>query len=124
MAPTRPLPRSKHPPGNLYPLTEACPRCMEAILVQFRSGLSGEEGARVKKKREAAFREIPGLLQVFFLEPRAENDLAAFFVFDSDQSLEAFLETDVVQRTPEEMKVKGELDRTRFEVTSTLYELD
>lgn len=97
---------------------------MEALMVQFRSNLSGEAGEQVKKKREAAFREVPGLLQAFFLEPRAENDLAAFFVFDSTESLEGFLETDVVKRTPDEMKVKGELDRALFEVTSTLYELN
>lgn len=76
----------------------------------------------MKEGRIAAFRDVPGLVQAFFLEARDVDEIAAFFVFDSEESLETFLASDLVAETPEVMKVQGDLKRGRFEVTETLHE--
>lgn len=95
---------------------------MEALLVRFTSSLSEEELWKTVEERKPSFREVPGLVQKFYLEPRSGAGIGGLYVFDSPESLEQFRKTELARSIPEAYAVEGQPDMDRFEVHSTLYE--
>lgn len=95
---------------------------MEALLVRFRSSLSEDELWETVEERKPSFREVPGLVQKFYLVPRDGEGIGGLYVFDSPESLGAFRETELARSIPDAYAVEGEPDVDRFGVHSTLLE--
>jgi len=65
------------------------------LLVRFKSSLSREELETRYRARMPEFRAVPGLLQKHYLHDPSSDEWAGLYLWDSPESLEAFLESDL-----------------------------
>jgi hypothetical protein len=73
---------------------------MIASLVRFRSDLTDEDVQRRFEERADRYRELPGLVQKIYLRFRETGQFGALYVWDSEQSLAAFRETELARTIP------------------------
>jgi hypothetical protein len=71
------------------------------LIVRFRSKLTPDELEKRYKDRLPAFREQPGLLQKYYLRGPDSGDWGGLYLWDSQASLDAFLETDLRKSIPD-----------------------
>ncbi|HZE03819.1 MAG TPA: YdhR family protein [Solirubrobacteraceae bacterium] len=70
---------------------------MIVSIVRFRSRLSAEEVQGLFERRAQQYREVPGLAQKIYLRFRDTREWGAVYVFDSEQSLARFRESELAQ---------------------------
>jgi heme-degrading monooxygenase HmoA len=73
---------------------------MIASLVRFRSDLIDDEVQRKFEERADRYREVPGLVEKIYLQFRESGEYGALYVWDSDESLAAFRETELARTIP------------------------
>jgi heme-degrading monooxygenase HmoA len=78
---------------------------MIASLVRFRSDLIDDEVQRTFDERADRYREVPGLLEKIYLQFRESGEYGALYVWDSEQSLAAFRETELARTIPAAYRV-------------------
>ena len=86
---------------------------MIVSLVRFKSMLSNEEVQRTFEERADGYRQVPGLAEKIYLRFRETGEFGAVYVWDSDESLERFRETDLARSIPDAYQVEG---TTSFEL--------
>jgi hypothetical protein len=90
--------------------------------VRINTRLAHEEVRRIMEERAPRFREVPGLVQKYYgYEPNG-GAFCGCYIFDSEQSRRAFLESELARTIPaayqaEEMRVEA------YEVLFPLYEV-
>jgi hypothetical protein len=75
-----------------------------AVYIQFvklKSGLSDSEVRRIMEERAPQFRAIPGLLQKYYAREAATGAYAGIYVWDSEASMRAFLDTELRRTIPQ-----------------------
>ena len=89
--------------------------------VRFITRLPKEEVQRLFEERAPRYREVPGLLQKYYGYEPSSGAFCGCYIFDSEESRQAFRRSELSQTIPEVYKV----DETRvegYEVFFPLYE--
>lgn len=89
------------------------------LYVRIKSNLEPEEMDRRLLERRPRFRDVPGLRQKFYGRDPETGDVCGIYVFDSDEALAAFKETELAQT----IATAYEADDVRREVYEVLYSL-
>jgi heme-degrading monooxygenase HmoA len=89
-------------------------------IVKFKSALSYDKVQKVAKERRAQFQSIPGLLQKYYARVGQPSQYAGIYLWDSMESLNSYLESDLAASIPEAYKVLGPPD---VEVFNTVFQL-
>jgi heme-degrading monooxygenase HmoA len=76
-------------------------------IVTFESELPEESVWSVARDRLEAFRALPGLIQKYYVRSAEPNRFGGVYIWDSMESLSAYLKSDLAASTPAAYKVKG-----------------
>jgi heme-degrading monooxygenase HmoA len=71
------------------------------VLIRFKSTLPAEEVERRYKERLPDFQKLPGLLQKYYLHDAASGEWGGMYLWDSQESLDAFMSSDLRKSIPE-----------------------
>jgi heme-degrading monooxygenase HmoA len=89
---------------------------MVVLFVQFESALSEEEVWAVAEERLPQFRAVPGLLQKYYVKTGRPNGYGGVYVWDSEESLNAYRASDLAASIPGAYQVIGAPQVERLEV--------
>lgn len=81
-----------------------------------KSNLSREEMDRRYKERMPKFRDVPGLVQKYYSYDESTKEWAGIYFWDSEESLAAYLESDLRKTIPSayELTEPPKIDRFRI----------
>jgi heme-degrading monooxygenase HmoA len=88
--------------------------------VKLRSALPDEEVQRLMEERSPQFRQVPGLLQKYFCRESATGEYAGVYLWDSEESLRRYRQSELARSTGAAYKVDGQ---PRIEVFEVLFPL-
>ena len=91
------------------------------LFVRIKSKLEFEELERRAIERRPRFREVPGLIQKFYVRDPATGDVCGLYFFEDKAALAAYRDSELAKTIPaayEAVEVKPEM----FEVMFPLYE--
>jgi heme-degrading monooxygenase HmoA len=74
---------------------------MKLLIFLFKSGLSSTELLKVSEGRESQYLEVKGLIQKYYVQVKEMDRVGGVFVFDTEESLAAFRESDLAKSTGE-----------------------
>jgi len=77
------------------------------LLVKFKTSLSPDEMERRYKKRLPEFRKLPGLLQKYYLHDSETDEWGGLYIWDSQESLNAYLASDLRKSIPDAYQIIG-----------------
>ena len=77
-------------------------------IVRFRSGLPDADVRRVYESRAPRYREVPGLIQRYYLTFHETHEHGAVYVWDSEEALRRFRESDLARTIAGAYRVQGE----------------
>jgi len=77
------------------------------MLVRFRSRLSADEIKRRYPERMPEFRQVPGLVQKYYIYDESANEWGGIYVWDSEESAEAYLTSDLRKSIPSTYEIEG-----------------
>jgi hypothetical protein len=97
---------------------------MEIVLVTFESELSDEALEETLRERAERFREIDGLVQKLYLHDEETGRTGGFYIFDSEESRDAYLASELRASVGEAYAVKGEPDVSMFHLLFPLREAE
>ena len=78
--------------------------------VQFETTLTEAEVMAVAEERAPQFRDLPGLVQKFYLKLNKPNHFGGFYIWDSIDSMKDFQSTELAKTIPLAYKVVGAPD--------------
>lgn len=90
------------------------------MIVRFQSRLSGDEIKRRYPERMPEFRVVPGLVQKYYIYDESSNEWGGIYVWDSEESAQAYLESDLRKTIPATYEVEGTPRVERLEVFDVL----
>jgi hypothetical protein len=98
--------------GPARSAVDATSRCrQEAQMImyigRFRSRLSDEQVQAMFEERAPRYLEVPGLVEKLYLRFRETGEWGAAYVFDSEESLERFRESDLAASIPSAYEMDG-----------------
>jgi heme-degrading monooxygenase HmoA len=77
-------------------------------LVRFTSRLPDEEVVAMFEKRSDRYRKVPGLVEKLYLRFRDTGEFGAVYVWESEEDLERFRESELARTIPTAYQVEGE----------------
>lgn len=89
-------------------------------LVKFKSSLSDPEVLKLYVQRAPQYRELPGLLQKYYIKNNQTDEHGAVYLWDSLQSMEEFQQSGLSRSIPEAYRIIGQ---PRIEVLDLVYTL-
>jgi heme-degrading monooxygenase HmoA len=93
---------------------------MIAQVVRFKSRLSDAEVLEQYEARAPRYRAMPGLLQKYYLRFTDTDEYGAVYLWESEEALQAFNESELRRTIPDAYEVEGASDIQRAEVVMTL----
>lgn len=60
------------------------------VLVRFKSALSFDEVMRIVEERAPQFRALPGLVQKYYLQDAASDEIAGLYLWESEAALDEY----------------------------------
>jgi heme-degrading monooxygenase HmoA len=90
---------------------------MVITLVRFKSGLTDEEVQAKFEARANAYERVPGLIEKLYVRYRETGEFGAVYVWDDEDALEAFRQSDLGRSIPDAYRIDGELETTLLDVT-------
>lgn len=78
------------------------------LLVKFKSALDPKELERRYKQRLPEFQALPGLLQKYYLYDPSSDEWGGLYLWDSQESFDAYLQSDLRRSIPEVYEIVGE----------------
>ena len=93
---------------------------MIILSVKFKSALSNNDVMRIVVERAPSFRALPGLIQKYYGHEKDTGEFTGIYIWDSEQSLRAFRESELARTIPEAYQVEGEPRIEIFEVPLVL----
>ncbi len=79
---------------------------MIVSLVRFKSRLSDDAVRATFEERADRYRNVPGLVEKIYLRFRASGEFGAVYVWDSEQALMDFRETELARTIPDVYEVE------------------
>lgn len=92
------------------------------IVRGLKSDLSHDEMEKRYKERMPRFRDVPGLLQKYYSFDASTQEWAGIYLWDSAESLEAYLESDLRKTIPSAYELTQSPRIDRFQIVDTLRE--
>ena len=89
---------------------------MHISLVKFHSGLAHDDVIRNLKERLPLFRAVPGLIQKYYARETATGDYVGVYLFESEQALRDYRESEVARGIPRVYQVQGTPRIEEFEM--------
>lgn len=89
--------------------------------VRYRSGLPRDEVARRFEDRAGRYREVPGLLQKYYVHYEETDEFGGVYVWDSRESLDAWRAGNLSGTLAATYEVTGEPSREVAEVMLVLH---
>ena len=80
---------------------------MVVSIVRFTSKLSPDEVQTTFEDRAGSYRQVPGLVEKIYLRFRDTGEFGAVYVWDSDDALAHFRESELARSIPEAYRVEG-----------------
>ena len=80
---------------------------MIVSIVRFRSRLRNEEVQALFEQRADRYRQVPGLVEKLYLRFEETGEWGAVYVFDSEESLTRFRESELARSIPSAYQVEG-----------------
>lgn len=80
---------------------------MIVSLVRFHSALPDDEVQAMFEERAEAYREVPGLLEKVYLRFRSTGEFGAVYVWDSEEALATFRESELARSIPAAYRVSS-----------------
>lgn len=77
------------------------------LSVRFKSSLPADELQRRYRERLPRFRELPGLVQKYYHHDPAAGEWGGLYLWDSKESLDRFMASDLRKTIPEVYEVVG-----------------
>lgn len=99
------------------------PNARPAIMLIVRglkSALSREEMDRRYKERMPQFRALPGLVQKYYSYDETTGEWAGIYLWDSEDSLAAYLESDLRKTIPSAYELTGPPQIERYPIVDVL----
>lgn len=96
----------------------------EVVFVTFESELSNAELEETLRSRAQKFREVEGLVQKYYLRDRERGKVGGFYVFDSEDSRDAYLESELRSTIADAYAANGEPDVSIFQLLFPLREAE
>ena len=93
---------------------------MIILSVKFKSALSDSDVQRIMKERAPSFRAMPGLIQKYYGLEKETGEYTGIYIWDSEQSLREFRETELARTIPEAYQAVGKPRVEIFEVPLVL----
>lgn len=90
--------------------------------IRYKSGLSHDEVARHFEDRSERYRNVPGLIQKYYVKFTDTGEYGGIYVWDSLESLEAWRAGNLSGTLAETYQVEGEPARELAEVMLVLHE--
>ena len=90
--------------------------------VQFETTLTEEEAIATCNARMAQFQAIPGLIQKLYLKLGKPNHYGGFYIWRSEEDMNAFRASDLAKSIPGAYKVVGAPDIDFYEMMFPLRE--
>lgn len=87
------------------------------LIVRFKSALSVEELTKRYTERLPLFRNLPGLLQKYYIYDPVSQEWGGVYLWDSQDSLERYKASDLCKSIAEAYQVRGTL---RIEVSGVV----
>lgn len=100
-------------------MSDATPAIM-LIVRGIKSDLSREELERRYKKRMPQFRDAPGLVQKYYSYDESTGEWAGIYLWDSEESLAAYLESDLRNTIASEYEITQPPRIERFPIVDVL----
>lgn len=94
---------------------------MEIVCITFESELRFEEIEARFRERAHQFRDMPGLLQKFYVHDTGSGRVGGIYVFDSEAARDALFESEIHARLRNDSDVR-DLAITTFHLVFPLYE--
>jgi heme-degrading monooxygenase HmoA len=89
-------------------------------IVKFESALSEKEVMATAKERAPQFQAIPGLVQKYYAKLGRPNQYAGIYLWESMESLNSYLDSDLAASIPDAYKVKGQ---PTVDILDTVFQL-
>jgi heme-degrading monooxygenase HmoA len=89
-------------------------------MVKFKSALSMEELQRRYRERMPDFRSLPGLVQKYYVHDPATDEVGGLYLWDSEESLQAYLASDLRKTIAAVYEVQGQPVVQRLSVLDVL----
>jgi heme-degrading monooxygenase HmoA len=97
---------------------------MELVVATFESGMDHGEIERTMRERAERFREVEGLVQKYFVHDEANDRYGAVFLFDSVDSRDAYLDSDLSAGVREAYDIEGSPEVTKAHLLFPLREAE
>ena len=93
---------------------------MLAQIVRFKSALSDAEILETYASRASRYKELEGLIQKYYMRFPATGEYGAVYLWESEDDLQRFRESDLARTIPEAYRVQGDPDVQLAEVVLVL----
>ena len=93
---------------------------MIMMKVRFESELTEEQVYQVAEERLPQFREVPGLVQKYYLSCAEPNFYSGIYIWESEEAMKAFAQSELARTIPLAYKVKGQPTREFTQIFTTL----
>ena len=90
------------------------------IVRGLKSELSREEFERRYRERLPRFRDVPGLIQKYYSYDESTEEWAGIYLWDSEESLAAYLESDLRKTIPTAYELTEPPRMERFRIVEVL----
>ena len=80
---------------------------MVVSIVRFTSKLAADEVQRKFEDRADSYRQVPGLVEKIYVRFRDTGEFGAVYVWESDDALARFRESELARSIPEAYRVEG-----------------
>lgn len=92
------------------------------MLVRFKSKLPIDELTRRYQERMPRFRELPGLVQKYYVSDPSTGEIGGLYVWQSQEALQEYLAGDLRKTIPEAYEIVGEPRILTLDLLETLRE--
>ena len=89
-------------------------------VIKLKSSLSEAELLKRAREREPRFKEIPGLVQKYYVKTKQAGEYGGIYVWDSMESLQAFQKSDLAKSIAEAYEV---MEAPNVEIMDILFQL-
>ncbi|PIA80710.1 hypothetical protein BFR04_15995 [Gaetbulibacter sp. 4G1] len=89
-------------------------------IIKLKSSLPEKELLIRAKKRQPQFEAIPGLLQKYYVKTGQPDQYGGIYIWDSQESLNAYRESDLAKSIPEAYEI---IEAPDIEIMDILFQL-